>query len=252
MRQPPPPPTDGESPFEGGFTRYSVAGPPGSLVFVRDRLAAAAAGQPARVRDGLALFWSWADAAALVARLWPPALLRDTPAARRAVQRRLRCLGAPAVDLAALEAAPRGTAAHVVGRAVACAPSMGRLSHIWHRSEMLADNVRWICEEGHDFLLQDDAAAAGLVRVVAAGGALLCAASDPLRHGDRVELFGFVDRVIDPAGARVRRAEPVSTALRSGDDLPLVVRKLPETGQEAKAGEEAKGGSGVTGPVTVR
>jgi hypothetical protein len=228
MRHPPrPAPTEGEALFEGGFTRYSVAGAAGSLVFVRDRLAAAAAGQPASVRQGLALFWSWRDAASLVALLWPPALLRDTPSARRAVQRRLRLLGAHPVGLRELAAAPRGRAARIAGRALA-APAMRRMTHIWHRSEMRAHNVRWLHEEGHDFFV-DDEAGASPVRVIAAGGALVCEAGDALRHGDRVELFGFVDQVIDAGAAgasRAPRAEPMGIALRSGDDLPLIVRKL--------------------------
>jgi hypothetical protein len=75
-------------------------------------------------------------------------------------------------------------------------------------------------------LLLDDAGRT--VRVIAAGGLLMDA--DRLVHRDMVEVFGFVDRVIDPAaapaGSRRARGEPIALALRSGDALPLIVRKI--------------------------
>jgi hypothetical protein len=89
---------------------------------------------------------------------------------------------------------------------------------------MSADNVRRLVEEGHDFFVTDDAGQTACV--IAARGHLINA--DRLHDGDRVSVFGFVDRVADPRGkARSPHARgELSLAVRSGDALPLLVRRL--------------------------
>jgi hypothetical protein len=214
--------------FAGGFRRTSGAPAAGAAARLRARLVEAALGQPQAVVDGLQALWSWENVSALAASGWFADALRDTAASRRALRRRLRLLGARPTRLGGLSALPPGTAVRVIGRALA-APgigrgSSGRSSHIWFKSEMTADNVRLLAEVGHDFFLTDEAGQT--VRVLVAGGALLGAAAATLDHDDPVQVFGALDHVIDPqapAGSRHPRAEPLALALRSGDQLPLIV-----------------------------
>jgi hypothetical protein len=155
----------------------------------------------------------------------PAVALRGGEASRRALQRFLRTLGARRATVGELQAVPRGTPARVVGNVAG--PFWKPFSHIWTKSEMSRHNVRLLVEEGHDFFLQD---APGQVAVVrAAGGYLIGGPDGAIDGGDQVEVFGFVDHVIDsaaPLAGRHPRAEPIVLALRAGDDLPLIVRKI--------------------------
>ena len=66
--------------------------------------------------------------------------------------------------------------------------------------------------------------------VRAAGGYLIGGPEGAIDAGDQVEVFGFVDHVIDsaaPLGASRPRGEPIALALRAGDELPLIVRRSP-------------------------
>jgi len=78
-----------------------------------------------------------------------------------------------------------------------------------------------------------------VARVLAAGGTLL--GGGGVSHGDRVDVLGFVDWVIDlavpaagrgggaaamsdaPPASRGPRGEPLAPVLRSAEDLSLVV-----------------------------
>ncbi len=177
------------------------------------------------MQDGLALFRSWETAGAVLPTVLPAVALRGGEASRRALQRFLRTLGARRATIRELQAIPRGTPARVVGNVAG--PSWKPFSHIWSKSEMSRHNVRLLVEEGHDFFLED---APGQVAVVrAAGGYLIGGPEGAIDGGDQVEVFGFVDHVIDsaaPLPGRHPRAEPIVLALRAGDDLPLIVRKI--------------------------
>jgi hypothetical protein len=210
-----------------GFRRTMPVGPAGAASRLRARLLAAAIGQPRAVREGLAAFGDWRTVTALASSGWLAAALRDTAGSRRILYKHLRLLGAKRVSLQGLTTQPTGAAARVSGWAVR---SSARSSHIWIHSEITTDNVRLSFEEGHDFFLADDTAQT--VRVIAAGGFLIDGAG--LVHRDQVEVFGFVDRVVDPGaprdGSRRPRGEPIALALRSGDALPLIVRKIVAPG----------------------
>jgi hypothetical protein len=93
---------------------------------------------------------------------------------------------------------------------------------------MDTDNVRFTIEDGHDFFLTDKEGET--LRVIAARGVLVNA--DTLSPGDRISAFGFVDRVLDsvPRGADALTRGATSIALRSGDDLPLLLRRVSQEG----------------------
>jgi len=218
-----------------GFRRTAPPPDPVRWSAVRQRLSRAASHQGRTVQDGLALFQSWETAGAILPTVLPPVALRGGEASRRALQRFLRTLGARRATIDELRAAPRGTPARIVGNVAG--PSWKPFSHIWSKSEMSRHNVRLLVEEGHDFFLED---APGQIAVVrAAGGYLIGGPDGTIDGGDQVEVFGFVDHVIDiaaPLAGSHPRGEPMVLALRAGDDLPLVVRKilrpqLPENGQ---------------------
>jgi hypothetical protein len=219
-----------------GFRRTSLPPAAVSRARLRERLWRAALGQPESVREGLRALWSWENVTALAVSPWFAGVLRDSAGSRRALQRRLRVLGTRPSPLRDLAAKPFGTPARIAGRARAVRPS-GRpfkySSHIWVNGEMTTDNVRFLVEEGHDFLVEDETGQA--VRVIAAGGMLLGEGGRPggtIDHGDPIEVLGFVDRLIDPdapAGSRHPRGEPLVLALRSGDELPLILLKTIET-----------------------
>jgi len=209
-----------------GFRRTGAPPDPVRWSALRQRLSQAASGQGQAIQEGLALFRCWEDAGALVPAILPASALRGGEASRRALQRFLRTLGARQVTLGALATAPRGTPARVVGRVKGSCWKL--LSHIWSKSEMTRHNVRLLAEEGHDFFLADDAGRTAIVQV--AGGYLIGGPDLTVEAGDRVEVFGFVDHVIDrgaPLGASHPRGEPIALALRTGDQLPIIVRKLP-------------------------
>ena len=87
---------------------------------------------------------------------------------------------------------------------------------------MNTDNVRVAVEEGHDFFLADEEAGQTACVIVARGHLVN---ADSLAPGDRVSVFGFTD--VTPQG----RDGPLDRggfrlAVRSGDDLPLLLRRL--------------------------
>jgi hypothetical protein len=190
------------------------------------RLALAARGQSQSVQDGLAIFGCWEEASAVAAAVFPWAALRGAQVSRRTLQRSLRILGTRPVSIDRLAYAPRGTPARVTGRILRARWKL--FSHIWSKREMTEHNVRLLTEEGHDFFLSDPSGRVALV--IAANGYLIGGAGETMNVGDFVEVFGFVDRVIDPAsppGPGPTRGEPVALALRAGDQLPIILRKLP-------------------------
>jgi hypothetical protein len=215
-----------------GFRRTQATSDDVRWSGVRDWLADAAMGQGRAVREGLALLGSWRDATAIAPALFPAGTLRNTAASRRVLQKSLRTLGAPAVPLHQLAASPRGTPARVRGRILGTRRKL--LSHIWFKGETCGTNVRLLFEEGHDFFLTESSDQAvpvpTRVLVAAAGGYLMGGPDAALDTGDVVEVFGIVDRVIDPHasfGATHSREGPLAVALRAGDQLPVIVWKIP-------------------------
>jgi hypothetical protein len=210
-----------------GFRRTAPPPDPVRWSALRQRLSYAASRQGRAVQDGLALFRSWAEAGALLPTVIPAAALRGGDASRRALQRFLRILGARRATVGELEAAPRGSPARVVGTVVG--PFRKRFSHIWAKSEMTRHNVRLLVEEGHDFFLTGAPEQLAMVR--AAGGYLIGGPEGAIDSGDQVEVFGFVDHVIDaaaPLGPSRPRGDPIALVLRAGDELPLIVRRLSQ------------------------
>ena len=208
-----------------GFRRTAPPPDPVRWSALRQRLSQAASRQGRAVQDGLALFRSWAEAGALLPTVLPAAALRGGEASRRALQRFLRTLGARRATVGELATAPRGSPARVVG--TVAGRSWKPFSHIWAKSEMTRHNVRLLVEEGHDFFLTGAEEQVAMVR--AAGGYLIGGPEGAIETGDQVEVFGFVDHVIDsaaPLGASRPRGEPIALVLRGGDELPLIVRKI--------------------------
>lgn len=221
----------GEAQLEGGFRRVTKAPEPLALARLRELLRDAAAGSSDGLRDALEGFRSWSSLATLCGSEWIAGARRSSVAARRVLQRRLRALGAKPVPVAQATDLPIGSAVHVRGfiRAMASAAGAegGPKSHIWFHSTTYTDNVRVVVEQGHDFFLTcetggDRAAASVLV----ARGHLVNAAE--LQDGDRVSVFGFTDRIAGRGDARRDPMDRGATglAVRSGDDLPLLVRRL--------------------------
>jgi hypothetical protein len=218
----------GEVATEHGFHRVCRAPEPLALARLRALLLDVATDGSALLREGLEGFQSWRFLASLCATEWTSGARRSSGAARRVLQRRLRVLGTRPITVATASQLPTGAAAHVRGTIVPL--SSGRLSahiaHIWSLSAMDTDNVRFAVEDGHDFFLTDDKGET--LRVIAARGVLVNA--DTLVPGDRISAFGFVDRVLDsrPHGADALTRGPTSVALRSGDDLPLLLRRVAQ------------------------
>jgi hypothetical protein len=210
-----------------GFRRVGPVRSPRENAQFRERLRRAASGQGRAVQAGLAALRSWENLSALEAVL-PPRAFGPSLASRRILQRALHAFGTPAGPAAALASAARGTPACVVGRVVRGRSKL--LSHIWTRGESSIHNVRLLVEEGHDFFL-NDSRDPGLreVLILVAGGGMIGNVGAAIDTGDLVEVFGFVDRVIDQGsrlGASTPRGEPLVLALRAGDQLPLLVRKV--------------------------
>ena len=208
-----------------GFRRTAPPPDPVRWSALRQRLSQAASGQGRAIQDGLALFRSWQEAGSVVPAVLPASSLRGGEASRRALQRFLRTLGARRATVGELEAAPRGSPARFVG--TVRGPCWKPFSHIWAKSEMTRHNVRLLVEEGHDFFLGQ--AQERVVMVRATGGHLIGGPDGAIDAGDQVEVFGFVDRVIDtaaPQGASRPRGEPIALVLCAGDELPLLVRRL--------------------------
>jgi len=208
-----------------GFRRTAPPPDPARWSALRQRLSQAASRQGRAVQDGLTLFRSWQEAGTVAPAVFPPAALRGGEASRRALQRFLRTLGARRVTVGELETTPRGSPARVVG--MVRGPCWKPFSHIWAKSEMTRHNVRLLVEEGHDFFLGEAADRVAMVR--ATGGYLIGGPDGAIDPGDQVEVFGFVDHVIDsaaPLGASRPRGEPIALVLRAGDELPLIVQKI--------------------------
>lgn len=232
---PPPPPTGplalGETPLEGGFRRVTTVPEPLALARLRELLLDVAAGSGDGLRDALEGFRSWSSLATLCGTEWIAGARRSSVAARRVLQRRLRALGAKPVPVAQAAELPIGSAVHVRGfiRAAASVAGSegGPKSHIWFHSAMSTDNVRVVVEQAHDFFLTCDVGGdKAATRVIVARGHLVNAAE--LQDGDRVSVFGFTDRTAGRGGARRDPMDRGATglAVRSGDDLPLLVRRL--------------------------
>ena len=196
---------------------------------LRELLSRAASGQGRAIQDGLAALGSWDNAMTLI-QLLPAGGLGRAAAARRVVQRLLRALGTQLTPATALAAAPRGTLVRVRGRVLRSRWKL--LSHIWSRGETGGHNVRCLVEEGHDFFLAgSDAAQPDEILVMAAGGCFAGAVGTAVDPGDTVEVMGFVDRLVEHAsraGSSKPRGEPMALALRAGDEVPLVLRKITE------------------------
>jgi hypothetical protein len=210
-----------------------VSPPPAPLALARLRelLLDVATGGSSSLREGLEGFRSWSCLATLCGSEWTAGTRRSSLAARRVLQRRLRALGTAPVSVEAAAAMPVGSMVHVRGSIRPVHPldaaEGGLKSHIWSHSAMNTDNVRGVTEEGHDFFLTDVSknGRGETLCVMVARGHLVNA--DALVAGDRASVFGFTDVVARRApGSPGPGREPRMLALRSGDDLPLLVRKL--------------------------
>jgi len=239
---PPPPtmpdPAPGLSLLADGFRRVGPLPGPREAGRLRALLAAAAsgpAGASGALQDGLATLGNWENASG-IAPLLPAGAFGRTPAARRILRAALCFLGTRPTPPAALHLVARGAPARVVGKVQRA--RWKQFSHIWSKGESSGHNVRLLVEEGHDFFLAAPlplplALAPGQeapeVLVLAAGGWLAGGLGTALDIGDHVEVLGFVDQVIEHASRsspRNPRGEPIALALRAGDELPLVVRKI--------------------------
>jgi hypothetical protein len=220
----------GEVATEHGFHRVSRAPEPLALARLRALLLDVATDGGALLREGLEGFQSWRFLASLCGTEWASGARRSSGAARRVLQRRLRVLGTRPITVATAARLPTGAPAHVRGTIPASSDRSSRLSahiaHIWSLSAMDTDNVRFTVEDGHDFFLTDEEGET--LRVIAGRGVLVNA--DTLSAGDRISAFGFVDRVLDsvPRGADALTRGATSVALRSGDDLPLLLRRVSQ------------------------
>jgi len=218
----------------GGFRRVSRGPEPLALARLRALLLEVATGVSARVREALEGFSTWSALATLCGTEWTAGTRRSSLAARRVLQRRLRALGVAPISVREAAAAPAGTSAHVRGvirsmRPMLPAPQRrSEKTHIWSHSAMDTDNVRFALEEGHDFFLIDEEGQTACV--IVARGHLINA--DELLAGDRVSVFGFVDRVAASRapGVDFLERDARAPALRAGDDLPLLIRRLPQEG----------------------
>jgi hypothetical protein len=212
---------------ENGFRRVSPPPEPLALARLRALLLDAAVGGTDQLREGLEGFQSWRFLAMLCGSEWTAGTRRNSAIARRVLQRRLRVLGTQPVSISNAAGLPFGAATHVRGT-IRPMPQSRLTSHIWSHSAMYTDNVRFVVEEGHDFFLDD--AAGETACVISARGILINA--DGLKDGDRVSVFGFTDRVADRRGqeADLLTRAASTLAIRSGDELPLLLRRVPGGG----------------------
>jgi hypothetical protein len=210
----------------GGFRRISRFPEPLALSRLRAQLLGAALGGDGLLEDGLAGFQSWKFLTTLAESAWTDGVRRDSPAARRLLRRRLRMLGTRAASFPQAAALTAGSAVHVrgVARRMPAAQSARPDAPIWQVSTMTTALAQLLVEEGQDFFLADDAGATACV--IAARGYLINA--DALIEGETVSVFGFVDRIADArADSRSAHARgELSLAVRSGDTLPLLVRRV--------------------------
>jgi hypothetical protein len=257
---PPPPtmpdPAPGLSLLADGFRRVGPVPGPRDAGRLRALLAAAASGPvgaSGALQDGLATLSSWENASG-IAPLLPAGAFGRSPAARRILRAALCFLGTQPTPPAALDLVARGAPARVVGKVQRA--RWKQFSHIWFKGESSGHNVRLLVEEGHDFFLAVShplglrlpfglplGQEAPEVLVLAAGGWLAGGLGTALDIGDRVEVLGFVDQVIEHASRsspRNPRGEPMALALRAGDELPLVVRKIAADATTADAGRRPR------------
>jgi hypothetical protein len=210
----------------GGFRREAPLPSPTAVARLKVQLLEATRGRPDAVRDGLARLGSWASLPALMAGGWFDGASARTATSRRLMEQRLRLLAMAPISPGLAATLPRGQPVWIVGRARRAAEkSQG--SYIWVARWTTRDNLRLLIEEGHDFFVQDEAGNAS-VRVFAQGGYLM--AGGRLADGAPVEVMGFVDHAVDPRAAErtaPSRQPPFGAALRSGDDLSLLVRVPP-------------------------
>jgi hypothetical protein len=197
---------------------------PLELARLRELLLEIGTGGSATLRAGLEGFRSWNSLAALCGTEWTAGARRASAASRRVLERRLRALGAAPISLVRAAELPTGSAVHVRGTIRSLLVEGGLKTHIWIHGAMTTDNVRLVAEEGHDFFLVDEEGGETAC-VIAARGHLLNA--DSLLAGDRVSVFGFTDRT----ARRPSHAPPLdrgarALAVRAGDDLPLLLRRL--------------------------
>jgi hypothetical protein len=233
--------TLGETALDGGFRRVSKGPEPLALARLRALLLELATSGSETLREGLAGLESWSSLAALCGTEWSAGARRASTAARRVFERRLRALGAAPIPVARAASLPLGSAVHVRGIISPVSPldpaEGGLKSHIWSHSAMNTDNVRLTLEEGHDFFLTDEEEGSRQTAcVIAARGHLINAVA--LVPGDRVSVFGFTDRdaTFAARAARVDRGGAMP-ALRAGDDVPLLIRRLA---QEASAEDRSR------------
>jgi hypothetical protein len=182
------------------------------------------AGGATSVAESIASLHEWRFLVWLCAGGLTEGARRDSRAARRLLQRRLRLLGSRPVGVAEAVGVPVGSPVHLAGTARILPPGRPG-AHIWRSLETNAGGLRALEEEAHDFFLTDDTGQS--VCVIAAGGQLINA--DQVLDGDRVSVVGYADRVPEPrapAGAGYARGD-LAPILRSGDMMPLVVRVLP-------------------------
>jgi hypothetical protein len=171
-------------------------------------------------------FADWASLATIWGTGWLPVTRHPSPAAARALRRRLGRLGGLASapgTLAAAGAGGRGAALVSVRGRCAALPGRAAATELWRVATVRDDSGSWLVEEGWDFALTDEEGARAYV--LAADGHLVNA--EVLRSGDEVSVHGFLDLVPDRAGlARSpsgRRGGGLAPGLRAGSELPLLV-----------------------------
>jgi hypothetical protein len=236
---PPESPDEDLAALDDGFRRVSRAPEPLALLRLRELLLDVSLGGSERLREGLAGFHSWRFLATLCGSLWTAGARRASPAARRLLRRRLRVLGARPLPIAEAAALPPGTAVHLEGVIL---PRRGYAAgaRLWNHAVPAGERRGDVVDEGHDFLLGEagpheaspDQAGSGEAQtqavacVIARGGYLINA--DALHAGERVSVFGFTDRVVEGARAAAFSRASLTFAVRSGDDLPLLLRSHQE------------------------
>ncbi|HEY2903751.1 MAG TPA: hypothetical protein VGL59_24415 [Polyangia bacterium] len=220
----------------GGFRRTSPLPPPSAAIRLRAQLLTAARGRPDHVARGLETLVNWGTLRALLVGPWFGEGARpiSSAPARWTIERRLSLLGTPPCALAEALHAASGTPVKLHGiarclRRAGGAP-LSDIRTVWENSTRRALDVCLLVEEGHDFLLTSPD---GAVAILAQGGQLVGGDGEgdvvTVADGDAVQVLGFVDRVADPAPAEnaAPRTPALRTVIRSGDDVGLLLWKLP-------------------------
>jgi hypothetical protein len=229
--------TPGEFAIDGGFRRVSRGPEPLALARLRELLRDIATTET--LRAALEGFGEWRSLAALCGTQWAAGARRSSATTRRVLQRRLRALAAAPISVEEARALPFGSPVHLRGTIRPLVPAVrdgagsegGLKTHIWSHSAMNTDNVRFELEVGHDFFLVEEKGAQTAC-VIAARGHLLDA--DALQAGDCVSVFGFVDVTAQPTRATPFERGPRSLAVRAGDDVPLILRRLAQDAPDGR------------------